>query len=76
MKKELYSPINGGRKKPKYLIHWFLDSILSCGGCFGFWAAGIVFALLHFHIDMLLYGFAGSAIGIVMIDLINFLERK
>lgn len=58
-------------------FYWFISSILSCWGCFGFYSGLFCYPFLY-PIDsvMILFGFIGSVSSLIIIDLIIFIEKK
>ena len=54
----------------------FLDSIMNCEGCMGFWAAGVVYVLDYFKIEIALYCFAGSFCSVFMMALLKMVNSK
>ncbi len=57
-------------------LYTFLDNILNCHGCFGFWAGLICYLLMLLNLEIILYAFIGSISSLLLIGLFNFLERK
>jgi len=60
----------------KLSFYTFLEGVLNCHGCFGFWAAFICYPLQKFGYNIILYTFIGSIASLLVIGIINFLERK
>jgi hypothetical protein len=49
---------------------WFLENILNCVGCFGFWSgvANALLVLMVFDITLVCYGCAGIIISLLLIN--------
>lgn len=60
----------------KYTSYSFLDSLMGCENCMGFWSALICYLLHKYHLDIILFAFAGTMICGLVIGLINFLNKK
>lgn len=60
----------------KYKFYWLLDSVLNCGGCFGFWAGIIIYQLMEYKVYVLVYAFIGAIVSLFIISFINFLDKK
>ena len=70
MNRMLYAPKNG-KVKLKYYFYWFMDSILNCQGCFGFWSGVICYVLLKCGLEMILFGFIGTVVSLLFFHLIK-----
>lgn len=57
---------------------YFFDSIFNCEGCMGFWVGIVNYYLIYKNIDLvvLVYGFTGSIVSLIIIALFNKLIRK
>ena len=63
------------RIKYNFGVLVFIDKLLNCYGCFGFWSGIICYELQKYHCDII-YAFAGSMVSLLLIGLFNFLEKK
>lgn len=54
----------------------FLENILNCYGCFGFWAGMICYTLQKCNCEIVLFAFIGSIASLLLIGLFNFLDKK
>lgn len=54
----------------------FMDGLMECWGCFGFWAGIACYLIQLYGINIILYAFVGSISSLLVIGLINFLDRK
>ena len=68
--------INCINSNTKLSVYTFLDNILNCYGCFGFWSGAICYLLDFFHLDIVLMALSGTVISLIVIGFINFLNRK
>lgn len=61
----------------KYGFYWMFDSLFSCSGCMGFWSGILNYLLIYQKMDIKLiaFGFAGSVISLIMIQLYDFLRK-
>lgn len=69
---------NGLFKNIKLYVLYFFNSIFNCEGCMGFWVGMVNYWLITKNIDLviLVYGFAGSIVSLLIIALFNYLNRK
>lgn len=63
-------------KSTPNLALWTLDSILNCWGCAGFWCGTICYFLLKYDCEVILYGLCGVSASLLIIGLLNLIERK
>lgn len=63
-------------KASKNILWWFLDSIHSCSGCMGVWAGLIVYVLIKFNIEIVLYAFIASICSVFIISLWQKIESR
>jgi len=54
----------------------FLEGVLNCDGCFGFWASFVIYLLQKVKLEILLYAFIGAISSLILIGLTKFLEKK
>lgn len=57
----------------KYKIFWFLNEVINCEGCIGFWS-GILNSILIYNqisVSTISYGFAGSIVSLLLISLVR-----
>lgn len=76
MKSEFYKPRPGNKPTKKYKVYWYVDSLLNCAGCFGFWAGIIVYLLQKYHCDIVLYALTSAFIGLIGININHLINRK
>jgi predicted metal-binding protein len=53
-----------------------IDALLSCWGCTGFWVAMLIYEMQIRGYLLVLYALIGTTSCLVIIGLINFLDRK
>lgn len=66
--------ISKKNKSKKNVFINFLDSILNCSGCFGFWAALMVYFVRD--IELIIYLLNGSILSIFALSLLKLINRK
>lgn len=59
-----------------YKIYWFIDSLLNCMFCIGFWSAIVCYLLNKIHLEIVLFALSGTMVSGIIIGFINFLNRK
>lgn len=67
-----------GVKGIKLYVLYFFNGIFNCEGCMGFWTGMVNYWLIAKSVDLgiLVYGFAGSIVSLLIIALFNYLSKK
>ncbi len=55
-------------------IWWFIDEVMNCSGCMGFWA-GVLFCPEYALLNFFQYGFIGAISSLILIRLSEFLRK-